>query len=103
NIPKGHEARFLAKLKKAFPETEVINTNKHGNVQWMKIAAILVVMIAVSFFGYQNLTGPSHNFQNDSNGLVIEDVSKPIETDPAQHLTLADISPDLKKVEEYYI
>jgi len=103
NIPQGHEERFFEKLEKAFPETEGTKTNKHGNVQWLKIAAILIVMIAVSFFGYQNLTNPSDNFQNDPNGLVIEDGSKPIETDPAQQITLADISPDLKKVEEYYI
>lgn len=102
-IPKGHESRFLAKLEKAFPETVSQNEEKQEGFQWLKIAAILVVMIAVSFFGYQKLTGPEANIQNDPNGLVIEDGSKSIETDPSQQLTLADISPDLKKVEEYYI
>ncbi|MGB3344944.1 MAG: hypothetical protein WBA61_13635 [Aequorivita sp.] len=103
NIPEGHEKRFLAKLDKAFPETSSNQKVKPENVQWLKIAAILVVLIAVGFFGYQRLFGPSVDFPDASNSVVFEDGSKPVEGTSSQQLTLADISPDLKKVEEYYI
>ncbi|HLW31403.1 MAG TPA: hypothetical protein VKX40_04005 [Aequorivita sp.] len=102
-IPEGHEKRFFTKLDKAFPEAVQNQESKRERVQWLKIAAILVVLIAVSFFGYQRLSGPTADFPDASKSVVGEDGSKPLDSNSSQQLTLADISPDLKKVEEYYI
>lgn len=100
-LPEGHEKRFLSKLDKAFPEAAQDQQGTRERMQWLKIAAILLVLIAVSIFGYQRLSGPSADFPNASKNVV--DGSKPWDSNSSQQLTLADISPDLKKVEEYYI
>jgi hypothetical protein len=101
NLREGHRARFEAKLDKAFVETT--SEEKAASIPWLKIAAILVVFIAVSFFGYQQLSKNGWVISENPNNTVVENTSENVENTEAPKLTLADISPNLKKIEEYYM
>jgi len=83
-MPTGHEARFLKKLEEELPATSI---KKRFSI-W-NIAASAVVLLGLSFGAYQYFkTSP-----------VIPD-------DKQQAVTLkslGDVSPDLKKVEDYYV
>jgi uncharacterized small protein (DUF1192 family) len=94
--PVGHEARFEAKLARTFPERKL--KKKVETFYWMKIAAVAVIVLAVSFFGYQRLT------QNSipKNQPVVNNTEKGAENPANPKLSLATLSPDLKKVEEFY-
>ena len=98
-LREGHQARFEAKLDKAFSEN--ISEEKNTSIPWLKIAAMVVVLLAVSFFGYQQLS--KNNAIIDSNNTVVDNTSETGDKTDTPKLTLADISPDLKKVEEYYM
>lgn len=98
-LREGHQARFEAKLDKAFSEN--ISEEKNTSLPWLKIAAMVVVLLAVSFFGYQQLS--KNNAIIDSNNTVVDNTSETGDKTDTPKLTLADISPDLKKVEEYYM
>ena len=100
-LPKGHEARFASKLEKAFSEN--ISKEKSTSFQWLKIAAVAVVLITVSFFGYQQLSKTNSKISNDPNNSIVDNKPENVDSNTKPKLTLADISPDLKKVEEYYM
>ncbi|PNW28571.1 hypothetical protein [Formosa algae] len=92
SIPEGHEARFLDKLNACLPETPV-----KSKVNWVKIAASLVILLGLSFGGYTYLNS---NQDNNSQSPTITGVN----TKPEVRIkTLGDLSPDLKKVEDYYL
>ncbi len=96
-LPLGHQARFEAKLDRAF------SGPISKKIPWLKIAAAAVVLIAVSFFGYQQFSKTGENPMGQGNEWVVEnDVHKPNEKDSPQ-FTLADISPQLKEVQDYYM
>ncbi len=99
--PTGHEARFEAKLEKAFSES--ISEEKSTSFQWLKIAAVAVVLITVSFFGYQQLSKTGGNITNDPKNSVVDTNTENNNQSDTPKLTLADISPDLKKVQDYYM
>lgn len=84
-MPENHEERFLKKLNTAFPETNTAQYN------WYKVAASVVVLLGLSFGAY--------NYFN-SNELSPETLTKTV---PEKIKTLGDISPGLKKVEDYYL
>lgn len=90
-LTKGHESRFEDKLDKAFPE------ERKGNASffWMKIAASVLVVLSLTYVGYQSLS----KSDSQDNGIVTE-TNASAET-PA--ITLGDLSPDLKKVEDFYV
>ena len=82
-MPENHQTRFLEKLDKAWPE------KRKSNFNWMQIAASVVLLLGLSFGAY-------HYFQPE----------KPVEvatTNDAEIKTLGDVSPGLKKVEDYYL
>ncbi|PWH82065.1 hypothetical protein DIS18_12430 [Algibacter marinivivus] len=86
-MPKNHQERFLDKLDAALPE------QKQSKFSWMQIAASVVVLLGLSF-------GVFKYFQpvalGDDNPEVV--TNKAVDTK-----TLGDISPGLKKVEDYYL
>lgn len=98
SLPSGHEARFEARLQAAFGDEKTINSGvKRPLIFWMKIAAIAIAFIAVSVFGYYSLSNT-----NGENTLVENDA--PVKKiDEENMVRLADISPDLKKVEDFYM
>lgn len=92
NLSKDHEQLFESKLEKAFP------TSKKSNKSlflWMKVAASIVLLLSVAYFGINQLNKQSNNINNT---LVVEEhqAEKPL-------LTIGDLSPDLKKVEDFYL
>tara|TARA_R110000744_G_scaffold68485_1_gene139307 strand:+ start:456 stop:1040 length:585 start_codon:yes stop_codon:yes gene_type:complete len=87
-INNGHEERFLEKLQQSLPE------HKKTNRVWMKVAASIAVILSVGV-GYFLLNGNS-NIEN----TVVD--SDPINENQTE-FTFGDLSPDLKKVENYYV
>ena len=77
-IPDGHEARFLSKLGKKLPEKR----RRIFTMQWSRAAAVGLLLISLGW-------GVYYSFSPES----------PTE----KLLTLSDISPELKKVETYFI
>jgi len=84
-MPKNHEARFLKKLDAALPRA------KSSRFSWMHIAASVVLLIGFSFGAYKFM-------QPD-----IEAPAQVATTDLVEAKTLGDVSPGLKKVEDYYM
>lgn len=97
-LREGHEARFAAKLNKELPQ-------KRGFGIYLKIAAAIAVLAGVgSIYFYLN---SSFKAKPDNPGFVKQDSSS-IKNEleklqPANAVTLGDISPDLKKIEDYYV
>ena len=89
-MPEGHEARFLDKLKTELPE----QPQKRG-FGWLKIAASVVLLLGLSFTAYNFFDGTDVQ-PSSSDKIVLE------EKDP-QLKSLGDVSPDLKKIEDYYV
>ncbi|WP_423998463.1 hypothetical protein [Maribacter sp. IgM3_T14_3] len=87
-IKTDHEERFLKKLQESLPE------EKKPTRMWLKIAASIAVLFSIGF-GYLYL-----NDNNDNSPVVVE--STPDE-DNKSEFTFGDLSPDLKKVESYYV
>ncbi|TYA71567.1 hypothetical protein [Seonamhaeicola marinus] len=89
-MPKNHEARFLEKLDKALPQ-ETSNKSSFG---WMRIAASIVLLIGLSFGAYKM-------FQPN-----VKEGEKPVKivkNNTVETKSLGDLSPGLKKVEDYYL
>lgn len=82
-MPKNHQERFLEKLELALPET------KSKPFNWFSIAASVVVLLGLSYgaFTYVSNTGDKSNTEQ------VASTTK----------TLGDVSPGLKKVEDYYL
>jgi len=99
-LSAGHEARFAKKLESAFGHEAKKSGNSGYGLPWMKVAAIAVVLITAAFFGYKSLSG----------GAPEEITIADTQPDPRENttivskqMTLGDISPDLKKVEDFYM
>ena len=92
SMPKGHEDRFLEKLDKKLPEHR-----KATSFSWMKIAAGFVILLGLGFAAYQFFKpGP----KIEGTELVDTTTNK---SEEENGKSLGDISPDLKKVEDYYL
>ncbi|MEJ2583799.1 MAG: hypothetical protein P8Z38_01750 [Robiginitalea sp.] len=88
-MPKGHEARFEARLEEAFRE------KKPRPFFWLGIAASVVALLGLAFWMYRQEPALP-----EGEGTLVEEQSDTI-TSPAS-LSLGDLSPDLKKLEQYY-
>ncbi|MBU2951485.1 hypothetical protein KO493_12335 [Tamlana agarivorans] len=86
-MPESHEARFLNKLDQALPQ------KSQGYPNWMKIAAAIVVFLGLGMGAFQIF-----KVENNEESSTEVATAKPIE-----NKTLGDISPGLKKVEDYYL
>lgn len=84
-MSQDHEARFLDKLDKELPIEK-----KSSGFSFLNIAASVVVLLGLSFGAYKYFQSP----------VVIEPTQEVVDTDLK---TLGDVSPDLKKVEDYYL
>lgn len=87
---RGHEDRFAKRLEAAFPEEK----GKNPTFFWVRIAATAVVFLGLGYFGYQAL---------DKTNVDTEIVDTQ-QVGPATNnmITIGDLSPDLKKVEQFY-
>ncbi|MCF7560213.1 hypothetical protein L3X39_06140 [Sabulilitoribacter multivorans] len=86
-MPENHQERFLNKLNEALPEA------KGSKYNWMQIAASVLVLLGLSF-------GAFKYFQPQTDGDLPTEVAS---TNTVKTKTLGDISPGLKKVEDYYL
>ena len=83
NMPEKHQERFLEKLDSAFPEV------KKSRFNAFKMAASIVVFLSLSFGAYKY--------------FISEATVTQVATAKPTVKTLGDISPGLKKVEDYYL
>ncbi len=88
-MPEGHQARFLSKLDVALPLDEKPKFN------WLKIAASIVMALGIGFVTYNYF-----NVESSMKEVVDNDTEINVN---AKTKTLGDISPDFKKVEDYYL
>lgn len=96
-LPAGHKKRFEARLEKALPQKK-----QNITYMWLKVAAVLVVALGIGYF-YTN----QPNF-SEGNPIVNvpaeeQDENSSENSTVTQQVTLADISPEFKKVEDYYM
>ena len=90
-LSEGHEERFETLLAASFSEKK-----NNTSFFWLKIAAVGILLLSLGYFGYHQLSGDSKV------NPVIADTSDEAENN-ARYFTLGDISPDLKKVEDFYV
>ena len=88
SMPEGHEARFRARLDEEMPR----NSSKYWS--FWAVAASVVVLIGVTVFFWQQQTNTTE---------IPTTVVDSEETNTSPQLTLGALSPDLKKVEDYYV
>ncbi|WP_419214228.1 hypothetical protein ACNR9Q_08775 [Maribacter sp. X9] len=87
-LTTGHEERFLNKLEEALPR------KKKSKYILLKIAASVLVIVSMGL-GYLHF-----NESNHTNATVVNSDT----TNRKQpHFSFGDLSPDLKKVENYYL
>lgn len=91
SMSEGHEARFLKKLETSLPE------DKKPSWSWMQIAASVIIVLGLSFVAYKYFEKPIVN------QVVDTQTESENKTEDTPSITLGDISPDLKKVEDYYL
>jgi hypothetical protein len=86
----GHENRFLSLLEEELPSAK--RTNSY---LWLKIAASVVIVLSI---GSYLLMKESHN-----KDVIKTTVVEHIKDDLKKSISLGDLSPELKKVENYYV
>ena len=92
-LRKDHQSRFETRLDKALPVDTVAEGSKSSGMRmWIQIAAVLIVVLGAIW--YVNRQEP------DTSGDIV-DTDLATEEEAKQWL-LSDISPDFKKVEDYY-
>lgn len=89
-LPKGHRERFADLLEKELPKKK----EKKSFMLW-KVAAAIVVIFGVGMGVFMN--------NKDVSEDTVVDVQQKKENSEDSKITLGDISPDLKKVEQYYV
>ncbi|AKA34083.1 MAG: hypothetical protein CMH48_10720 [Muricauda sp.] len=90
NMRDGHEERFFDKLEAAMPQTK-----KRNPMVWLQIAATVVVLIGVGAFLF------TRNSASDNIKTTTVDRANTEQAQP--NISLGDLSPDLQKVEAYYV
>lgn len=85
-MPKNHQERFLNKLDEALPVTQT------SGFSWLRIVASAVILLGFTLAGFKYFST-----QN------IDDTPMLAKTKTVDTKTLGDISPGLKKVEDYYL
>ncbi|WP_111683835.1 hypothetical protein [Winogradskyella tangerina] len=86
-MSEGHEARFLDKLDKELPVKKSSN-----RFVFFRIAASVVVLLGVSFGAYKYFDGPTTDIDPNNNVVETPEIK-----------TMGAFSPELKKVEDYYL
>lgn len=93
-LKAGHEERFLKKLDNAFPET-----GKTKSFYWvLNIAASVTLLFSIGAFFFYNKTSI-----NTNTTIVNTQENNQNTSEKNDQITLGDLSPDLKKVEDYYL
>lgn len=80
---EGHQKRFESKLDKEFSKPK-------NQFSFLKIAASIILIMSLSFIGYK--------YYDVNKNVIVKEKET-----PKKIKSMADISPDLKKVEDYYL
>ncbi|MGS2740434.1 hypothetical protein [Sinomicrobium sp. M5D2P17] len=96
-IPEGHEERFLSRLDSELPEKKVRRVY-FGKGQVWKIAASFLIFGGIATVLFYSMQQKKTGVENTP---VITDTRNPV--NDVDRISLGDLSPDLKKVEEYYV
>ena len=89
-LSAGHEQRFFDKLETALPK------QKKRKVPVWRIAAAIAVLVASGLF---YVLKDANNALPENNATIVE-VEK--DTPKTETFSLGDLSPDLKKIEDFY-
>lgn len=87
-LSEGHQERFSKRLEKELPK------KKKFSFAFLKIAATVLILITAGYFGFKKYS------QEPINEAIVD---KDIEVNNRNGISLGDLSPDLKKVENYYL
>lgn len=85
----GHEKRFLRRLDKELPKRRKLA------VTWLRVAASVVVLLGIAGYYYLG--------SEDVNPTKTTVVEKKTNKENETGISLGDLSPDLKKIENYYV
>ena len=97
-LRKGHQNRFEARLEKELP----IQKKRSNYNSFFQIAAVLVVALGIgAFFLFNNTQDPVQN----NNQMVETPVEESEEDDKVRstEYRLSDVSPEFKRIEDYYM
>jgi len=94
SMKMGHETRFLERLDRTLPEVKIKKRSFWG----LKIAASILVLISLGIVFFSKEESPIET----SIPEVVEK-ENPATVDGPSGLSLGDLSPDLRKVESYYV
>jgi len=99
SLPQGHEARFQERLEQEMDSPEVIVMEERSSSirLWLKVAAIAVIVVITGILGYNYIN------EVDQDSIVENNSKKEVQNDLNKQITLGDLSPDLKKIEDYYL
>lgn len=98
-LNKGHQSRFEAKLEKALPKH---SEERSGNrFLFLKIAAVFVVALGVGFIFYNqnSVTSEEQVVETENQTETPRENEIPV----AKEYQLSDVSPEFKKIENYYL
>jgi len=88
-LKSGHEKRFLKRLENELPK------RKRPFSIVLRVAASVLVLLGLA--GYFLLNG------QDPEAVKTKIVGKDMDNDDERGISLGDLSPDLKKIENYYV
>lgn len=101
-LQQGHQKRFEARLDTAFPQEkkEQASLNKY---LFLKIAAVLVVAFGIGFIFFSSNELFDGNQVVDTETTVTEEDEKEEVVPVKKEYQLSDVSPEFKKIENYYL
>ncbi len=98
-LKKGHLRRFEAKLDKALPKEVSEEKRSNDHFFFLKIAAVFIVVVGVAFFFFAPHMGGNEN-QVVETPVSVEEGEDVV---PVKEYQLSDVSPEYKRVEDYYL
>lgn len=100
-LSKGHQSRFEDRLAQALPVQEQVNKgSQKGLFFYMKIAAVFILLAGTVWFVAKNAFAKA---DSDENQIVSTGTDEKQSPEEKRTIQLSDISPDFKKVEDYYL
>ena len=93
-LSKGHQKRFEAKLKVALPMQKSSN-----RFSFLKIAAIFIVAVGIGAF----FLNKERIITTETPMVVAPEIKDDGNELPVKEFQLSEVSPDFKKIENYYL
>ena len=84
----GHQERFFKRLEEELPQM------KNSSFGLLKIAATVLILLTAGYFGYKKYS------EKPIKEIIVEGKNEIVEP---KGISLGDLSPDLEKVENYYV